>query len=245
VVPYRRLHMTAINVIRQRQAVHILSDGVFCDETGIVCEIGPNVFALPHLPMALAIRGASHFMPFLVHRLSRESRSFDEASGKLVRTAQDVHLSFPAAFGSTGYGSIEPDFDLVAVGWSLSSGATAAYLLSSHDRVIARGVTAQPWQLIELPDVLVAPPIAEIQIEATGWTVPYSAESFDPKSDGLALLRAQRLFRRELDPRFDSRGYVHVVGGFVQLTSVSSRGVNSQILLRWPDAVGRKIDTQD
>ena len=79
--------MAAINVIRQRQAVHILSDGAFCDPTGIVCEIGPNAFALPHLPAALAIRGSTHFMPFLVHRLSRECRSFDDMLGRIVPVA--------------------------------------------------------------------------------------------------------------------------------------------------------------
>jgi hypothetical protein len=234
--------MAAINVIRQQHAIHIISDGVFCDNTGIVCEIGPNAFALPHLPAALAIRGSSHFMPFLVHRLSRECQSFDDMLAKVVRTAREVHLSFPTAFGTIGYGTIEPDFDLVAVGWSKSRGAPAAYLISSHDQVVARGLTAKAWQLIELPDVLIAPPIAEKQITAAGWEVPYSAESFRPDSDGVALLQAQRLSRREVDPRFGMRGYVYVVGGFVQLTSVTSHGVSSDILHWWPDKVGGRID---
>ena len=168
--------MAAINVIRQRQAVHILSDGAFCDATGIVCEIGPNAFALPHLPAALAIRGSTHFMPFLVHRLSRECRSFDDMLGKIVPVALEVHTSFPMAFGTLGYGSIEPDFDIVAVGWSKSRGVPASYLVCSHDRAVAQGLTAPAWQLVELPDVLIAPPIAEKQISAVGWNVPYSAE---------------------------------------------------------------------
>jgi hypothetical protein len=236
--------MTAINVIRQQRAVHIISDGVFCDDNGIVCEIGPNAFALPHLPAALAIRGASHFMPFLSHRLSRECRSFDDLLIKIVRAAQEVHMSFPMAFGNLGFGSIEPDFDLVAVGWSNARGAPTGYLVSSHDRVVARGLTASAWQLIELPEVLVAPPIAEYQISATGWKVPYSADSFRPDVDGLALLQAQRLSRRATDPGIGTRGYVYVVGGFVQVTSVSSHGVKSEILHRWPDEPGRRIAPQ-
>src|SRR5580693_9193333 len=87
--------MTAINVIRQNQAVHILSDGAFCDATGIVCEIGPNAFALPHLPAALAIRGSTHFMPFLVHRLSRECRSFDDGLGKIAEFASRAGAGSP------------------------------------------------------------------------------------------------------------------------------------------------------
>jgi hypothetical protein len=236
--------MTAINVVRQKRAVHIISDGVVCDHNGIVCEIGPNAFALPHLPAALAIRGASHFMPFLSHRLSRECHSFDDLLIKIVRAAQEVHMSFPMALGNLGFGSIEPDFDLVAVGWSNSRAAPTGYLVSSHDRVVARGLTANAWQLIELPDVLIAPPIAEHQITATGWQVPYSADSFRPDIDGLALLKAQRLSRRAADASFGARGYVYVVGGFVQVTSVSSNGVNSEIVHRWPDELGRRIEPE-
>lgn len=233
--------MAAINVIRQKAAVHIISDGAFCDNTGIVCEIGPNAFALPHLPAALAIRGSTHFMPFLVHRLSRECRSLEDLLAKLVRTAREVHLSFPMAFGTLAYGTIEPDFDIVITGWSKARAATGSYLVSSHDRVVAPGLTAGAWQLVELPEILIAPPIAEKQISATGWKVPYSAASFRPEVDAIPLLYAQRQSRRELDPRFGVTGFAHVVGGFIQLTSVSPNGVNSEILHWWHDAVGRRI----
>ena len=67
---------------------------------------------------------------------------------------------------------------------------------------------------------------------------------FRPNIDGLALLKAQRLSRRATEPRFGARGYVYVVGGFVQVTSVSSHGVNSEILHWWPDELGRRIEPQ-
>jgi hypothetical protein len=242
--PQRVFVMAAINVVRQQRAVHLITDGAFCDNTGIVCEIAPNAFALPHLPAALAIRGSTHFMPFLIHRLSRECRSFDDLLIKLARTAHEVHLSFPMTFGTLGFGAIEPDFDLVAVGWSTLNNAAASFLVSSHDRVVAPGLVANPWHLIELPEVLIAPPIAENQIAAAGWKVPYSADLFRPEVDGVALLKAQRLSLREMDPRFGVRGRVHVVGGFIQLTSVSAHGVNSKIVHRWNDTIGRKIQPQ-
>ena len=273
------LEMAAINVIRQKHAVHIISDGAFCDNSGIVCEIGPNAFALPHLPAALAIRGSTHFMPFLVHRLSRECRTFDDLLAKIVRTAYEVHLSFPMAFGSLAYGAIEPDFDLVIVGWSKAAAAPASYLVSSHDRLIAPGLTATAWQLLELPEILVAPPITEagptvhfygrrrdsgsqeipspppgqtefLPVRAgeslpssrtAGWRVPDSAEAFRVEIDAIPLLHAQRMSPRELDPRF-GRGFIHVVGGFIQVTSVTDRAVNSEILHWWPDPVGRRIE---
>jgi hypothetical protein len=235
--------MTAINVIRQSEAVHVITDGVFCDNTGMVCEIAPNAFAMPHLPAALAIRGSTHFMPFLVHRLSRECRTFDDLVAKIVRTAREVQMSFPMAFGTLAYGAIVPDFDLVAVGWK-TNGSPAGYLISNHERIISKEVTSSAWQLLELPNVLVAPPIDEAQVVAMRWKVPYSAETFRPELDGVALLEAQRLTPRELDPRSGTRGFVHVVGGFAQVTSVTPGGVHSDVLRWWPDAVGRKINPQ-
>jgi hypothetical protein len=148
------------------------------------------------------------------------------------------------AFGTLEHGTMQPDFDLVAVGWSTSRNAPASYLITSHDRVVGRGLTSNAWQLLELPEVLIAPPIAEAQIATTGWKVPYSVESFRPDIDGIPLLQAQRLSRRELDERSGIHGHVHVVGGFIQVTTVSAGGVNSRVVHRWPDQVGRRIEPQ-
>lgn len=236
--------MAAINIIRQRQAVHVISDGVFCDTAGIVCEIGPNAFALPHLPAALAIRGSTHLMPFLIHRLSRECRSLEDLLSKIVRTAREVHMSFPMAFGTLEHGAVEPDFDLVIAGWSRSRSVSSSYLVSSRDRVVSPTITAYAWQLLELPDVLIAPPVGENYVTSSGWKVPESAESFRPDTDGIPLLQAQRLSRRELDSRSGKPDYAHVVGGFIQVTSVIPHGVNLEILHWWPDKVGRRIEPQ-
>jgi hypothetical protein len=134
--PARQVHFSPSQPNRapngcDKQAVHIISDGAFCDASGIVREIGPSVFGLPHLPAALAIRGSSHFMPFLVHRLSRECRSLDDLLAKIVSAALEVHISFPMTFGTLEHGTIEPDFDLVVVGWSKSRGGPASYLADS------------------------------------------------------------------------------------------------------------------
>ena len=237
--------MTAINVIRQAASVHIISDGAFCDDQGIVAEIGPNAFALPHLPAAIAINGSTHFMPFLVHRLSRECRSFDDLLGRVARTAFDVHVSFPTMFGTFGFGKLEPDFDLVVAGWSVANGQPKSFILSTHDRTITGGRRVRAWELSELPDVLIAPPVDDAQVQATGWRLPPSADRFRPHEDGLALLEAQRLTRKESRDQQGKPSYVHVVGGFVQLTSITPSRINSSILRWWPDLPGLKIDPKD
>jgi len=236
--------MAAINVIRQAKVVHILSDGAFCDAGGIVCELGPITFVLPHLRAAIAIRGPGHIMPFLLHRLSRECRSFEDVLRRIVPVALDVHSSFPMTLGTMEHGGVEPDFDLVVAGWSTVRNEPTSYLVRGHDgRTLRPAGAREAWQLIELPDITITPPVDDEQIKAVGWNVPQSAEAFQPTLDGVKLLQAQRRSRKFLDPLQPKQRQGYTVGGFVQLTSVSLNDVSSGILHRWPDEVGRKIQS--
>jgi hypothetical protein len=130
--------MTAINTIRQSHTVHIVSDGAFCNDDGIILEIGPNAFPLPHIPAAVAIRGATHFLPFLIYRLCRDCGSFDELLSKIVGAALEVHISFPMMLGTLGFGNVTPDFDLVVVGWSAARGKPESYLVTKSKAIPAR-----------------------------------------------------------------------------------------------------------
>ena len=228
--------MTAINVIRQAKAVHILSDGVFCNAEGVICELGPNVFSLPHLPAAIAIRGPTQFMPFLVHRLARECQSFDNLLAGIVPIALEVHISVPMTLG---YGNVTPNFDLVVVGWSAKRNRAESFLVTSEHHVSENDHGA--WRLVELPDVLITPPVGMAQIQFLKWKVPESAEAFRPDIDGIKLLEAQRLSQGSLSLKYPNEEFGFSVGGFIQLTSVCNRGVSSAILHRWPDKAGQKI----
>jgi hypothetical protein len=228
--------MTAINVVRQANAVHVLTDGIVCDAEGVISEIGPNIFMLPNLPAALAIRGPSQFMPFLVHRLSRECQSFDELLKNVVPAALDVHISIPMTLG---YGDVRPNFDLVIAGWSNERGRPESFVMTNQEAREQVGLATAAWQLMHLPDVSIAPSVGVAQIESVGWRVPESAEAFQPSIDGVKLVRAQRL-SKGLRPAVPNRD-IDSVGGFVQLTTVHAHGINSTILHRWPDRVGQRI----
>jgi len=62
------------------------------------------------------------------------------------------------------------------------------------------------------------------------------ATSFNPRTDGLTLIEAQR--RR---PWRAGGRLAHRVGGQAELTRVSRRGVERTVLKVWPDRVGEKI----
>jgi hypothetical protein len=230
--------MTAINTVRQSDAVHIISDGAFCNDDGVILEIGPNAFPLPHFPAAVAIRGATHFLPFLIYRLCRDCGSFDELLSKIVGAALEVHVSFPMMLGTLGFGNVAPDFDLVVAGWSTARGKPESYIVTSRPHEPSHA--GKGWQIVDLPEVLIAPPVNELQAKAVGWTVPMSAGEFRPDNDGLKLLEAQRLSanlpRKELgSPRR------HSVGGFVQLTTITRQKLQIEILHRWSDKVGQRL----
>jgi hypothetical protein len=233
--------MTAINVIRQGDGVHIISDGAFCDANGILCEIVPNTWLLPHLPAAVAIHGSPHLMPFLMYRLSRECHSLDEIAARIANIAIDVHISFPMTHGTLDYGNIKPEFDLIIAGWSAQDRRPKSLLVTCPDRTKSRNFQTG-WKVLELSDMLIAPPITEQVVSSIGWKVPDSAEAFRADVDGLKLLQAQRLLRGPMNPRSSTVTHGFMVGGFVQLTSISEHGVNTRILHRWPDEIGRRID---
>ena len=56
---WRKKSVSAVNVIRQQDAVHVLTDGAAFFEDGTVEFIGPKAFPLPHMNLVLALRGAA------------------------------------------------------------------------------------------------------------------------------------------------------------------------------------------
>ena len=176
-------------------------------------------------------------MPFLVHRLGRECQSFDDLLTRVVPVALEVHISIPMMLG---YGEVNPNFDLIVVGWSTRKNQAQSFLVTPQrdDREDSR----KTWQFVELPDVLIAPPVDMAQIQFLNWQVPTSAEAFQPDTDGVKLLEAQRLSQRRLNVGYADENIGFTVGGFIQLTSVSPRGVSSSVLHRWPDQAGQKIE---
>jgi hypothetical protein len=175
-------------------------------------------------------------MPFLVHRLSRECQSFDELLKRVVSVALEVHMSVPMTFG---YGEVRADFDLVVAGWSEERGRPESFIMTNQEESDQFAMTNNVWQLIALPDVLIAPTVGVAQIQAVGWRVPESAEAFQPSIDGTKLVCAQRLSKGQR-PAIRIRD-IDSVGGFVQLTTVHSHGVSSTILHRWQDRLGQRI----
>ncbi|MCK1657133.1 hypothetical protein [Bradyrhizobium sp. 151] len=202
--------MTAINIIRNGDCMHILTDGAFYTSAGILTHIGQKCFTLPTMDTALVIRGRCDVMPFLVAELDKRCSDFDsvidEAAGALQAVTTMAEVVLPEVLHA---GAFDPAFELWFIGYSTSRDAFETYILPTHDR--HPGLIA--WQIGKVEGSICAPvPTAEAA-RAAGVTAQIEIETFDPEIDGLKLLEIRkRDFLRTMTPALLTDG-LRIEGG--------------------------------
>lgn len=217
--------MSAVNVLVQSNAVHLLTDAAIYQPDGMLSGLTQKVRSMPHLNCAAAMRGGYLGLAPIMEEISAAGTSFDSLKANmpaLLRgcAAQYLHLLDRCAAG--------PEFEVVIAGISETDGPSA-YVVPSHDRY------GEPWTVTDLAGLVALPCdehlLAEVQRIADG----RSADDLDPIKDGLAIFDAQRAH-----PHL-SNGDVCFVGGYAQLTTVTADGIASRIIRRWPDPVGKVL----
>ncbi len=215
--------MTALNAFVRGREAHILTDAAYLDTQGRLIFIGSKVRMLPHLNAVCVIRGESELDGAFTAMFGTAFTSFD-ALAKDFRTAIDNVLS------SHDKGRPYAPVDVVVAGvsefsrkpelWTASRGTPPEPVRYSRDRAyISPALGDAAAATLEAQDL-----------------DPFSDE-FDPVMDGADLLEAQRV--QVIQPA----GFppCHIVGGFVQLTTISADGISTRVLRRWPDQVGQRI----
>ncbi|MFK4507215.1 hypothetical protein [Bradyrhizobium daqingense] len=206
--------MTAINVFKSSDAVHVFSDGLWCDPvTGKPAGKGTKILVLPELNALVGVTGLSP-VPFLLSPLLIETpfddlRSLVDAMPDLVKTCY--------AQGKAAGQNFTGRCDVVLAGWSENAGA------------LIHVVECYPHH-----DIFKARPDEQyIQPKVVG-----SADMFFPE-DGLRLLEKQRAakFSRPDAGTFGSTTVTGLVGGFAQYTQIDSDGIRIKVLARWPDNI--------
>lgn len=198
--------MTACNVIRKPDAIHILSDGLGL-QGGAASFLATKVLPVPHMRAALCVRGDAGLLGALAIGLFMRAGTFDEAADAMPRLLSDAFA--PAI----ALGPLPPDAqaELILAGWSEKHDRPECWVTPTHD------LYGEAFTLIPFGDGLVQPLAAHDGLWARATTDP----TFDVETDGLALLRLQR----------DTPGMQ--VGGFAQLTSVFRDRIETKILERW------------
>lgn len=214
--------MTAINVIRQSEAVHILSDGALCDfKTGKLLAPFSKVFPILHLDAAIAARGSPIFGPAFALHAAIDAISFDH----LICIASEIAAKAMLDVKGAGQIAAGLEFDLVIAGWSELKGPSS-YFMCNHDlHGTARMAT------VELGEISLLPQTEAMKADLTReFPQGRRADDFDPIVDGLRVLEIQRRFA----PRFP-------IGAFAQLTSITTGSISTKIIRRWPDLSGEII----
>jgi hypothetical protein len=220
--------MTAINVIRHSDAVHVLTDGASWSADGECGFAGSKIWPLADRNAVITARGPKLAPALLAEVFSAGGRTYDEMKCNSVELVRRAVLMFGDlwAFSPTG-----ADIEVVVAGWSEKSGPDS-YVVCTNDRNPA----VTPWTVAEAGPVLMTPGDRAIEDKLRAILGPEikCADDLDPERDGLRMLQAQRDMVLAL-PKCGVD--FSVVGAFAQLTTVTRQAIMTKILHRWPDEV--------
>lgn len=216
--------MSACNIIRLEDSIHMFTDAASYYADGSLGELGQKVSILGHLNCAISCRGPNGFGEELAQAINGAYQSFDElvesfalAVGNFYYMGRDTY-----ALCDTG-----PEVEVFLAGWSESRDKPESYVVTSHD------LNGEPWTLLPLGPIAIAP-YDEALAERLGRLEP----SENVGEIGVALMEQQRLVKA---PHAGGGPVVAGVGGFLQWTAIRRESISTGILKRWDDALGEPM----
>jgi hypothetical protein len=231
--------MTAIFVLRQRDSVHLITDGAVYD--GVTGELHAVDFVkcvdMPDLQMALACTGPALLGRYLGERIEDEFDSFDD----LVTRGEVLlpHMFLEYAEENRNADALST---LYVIGWRHATLRPAAYcmnlwtdectLLNQVLENMSADGGAQRFKFEEL--LLAGTPIPDGDLLRTAsFQIPEEVNEMRPELDLLHLMEVAR--HEEIEGH-------HWVGGEAVLTSINESGVTQKTLHVWEeDTVGEPI----
>jgi hypothetical protein len=224
--------MTAVNIIRQTAAVHILTDGEAYRADGTSAFRTAKVFPLLHLDAAVASRGSPLFAPTFAFRASTLAKTFDHLKALALALAMEVLETSKDAMAAAG--GIE--FDLAIAGFSETKGPNS-YFICNHEN---HGAAVPPWEIVELSPLSLAPTSKAIDAELEkAFPNGVHPDQFNPVVDGLRVLEIQRA--HPVPHAGGGFGIQAAVGAFAQLATITPGAITMKIIRRWPDEIGRPL----
>lgn len=230
--------MTAINLIRQRRRVCILTDGAGYDAQGVVHAFYQKAVPIAHLRAVVAVRGAAWAPAIFATEFGVRFITFDDLvahGGEYAEEVYDRHFAILTASGHT-------EINLALAGWSESRNRPETYWLMSDDQSSNAMLGVPAWEFVEA-DAFASAPMPEAEhLEEQGFDVDH-IERVDPVVDGLKVMEAQRRFVGTLRAAGASQ-MTSAVGGFVTLTEIREDGISQRIIRRWNDRIGENISPE-
>jgi hypothetical protein len=222
--------MSLINTIRRPDRALIISDGIGLGDDCRVASIAPKVVMLPLLNAAIGIRGDALVSMILMSGIAADWQKFGGYDG--FRFGLVDHLrSVITATGSQWQAQRGPDcfnMDIVVAGWSETVGPDS-YLIRTIE-----GTPTPAWQIIDTGPVLLTPSNNEI-FEADGGSLADQSRAI---SDAELIAVAEKQ-RRYVEPYGPNKIETSLVGGFLQVTTVTESEITTRIIHRWLDEIGK------
>lgn len=223
--------MSLANLIVQPHAAYLYTDSGYFTADGVILKLEHKIMPFPEQSLAIAGVGAGKLNPSLL---------FDEMERLGMRELDQ--MTFLRRFRSLVRESCPDDVDG-------ADREDRRYMIGlySHQHERAMGLTIftpgmgpdgkEPYQY-HPADIVIAPMVPPADAfggREINVTVP---SSFDPVSDGLALVDAQR---RKVSGWSHGAADGSRVAGDIMLTEVSAQGLRFELLRTHSDRIGEKV----
>ena len=232
--------MTAINLAVQpkRRAAYIISDCAYtAPDDARVVRIGGKIISFERFPCAIGITGSIDIIATARALFALDARNLrtlvaglPKALRTAVRETQAAHPEFGEVFGS-----------LKVAAWCSRRARPTGYLIHSTAEA-AMAMLGPGWGAYEVAEAKSSAATHQQPSELLGRPCDLDdPDTFDPERDAFALIAAQRAGGAlNITPGCDS--YPYRIGGEVELTEVTRRGVKVWSMGKFPDRVGERID---
>jgi hypothetical protein len=211
--------MTAINIVQKKDEILIMTDGAGIGPGGMMNAMVSKVSIIPPALTVIAARGPIQLAPLCALKMQCEGLTFDA----FIEILPDLARAFLRDIVSKMAG-IQEQAEITVAGWSDREGAFAVYMMPCDDRYVG----VHPYSLVRHD-----PSAAHVSpaIDPAAFRMP-PLESFRAELHGVVLMEKQR----------QEQEYRGAIGGFLQSTRITRRGISSRIMYFWPDKIGYSID---
>ncbi|GAA4222222.1 hypothetical protein GCM10022253_30220 [Sphingomonas endophytica] len=231
--------MTAINLAVQpaRRAAYIISDCAFTRPDGRIEKISGKIISFDRFPCAIAATGNVN-----VAILARALYNLDAANLRTLVTG--LQSALKRALDET-VAAAPPDAEgwaiLKVAAWCARRKRAVGYIIASHDDAAA-AIIGPGWSSYQVAEVRHSHGTHVHVSELLGRQCELDdAATFNPEADAFALVAAQRATPQlSITPGVDQEVPFRV-GGAVELTEVTRRGVRVWLMGEFPDKVGELI----
>lgn len=226
--------MTAVVIVAQPRhgLIHVAMDSAIYTPDHTVQCFGLKMHPISYWPGVVSALGNSVTKVLFHWSLSQHFSSFDD----FVENGEAILPDLMKAWKLPDGLSVRVDgTQMIVAGISACRGPEAYSWCV--DKYVPPGATAEemeaseyydaPWKLVKLPDVIMSP-------TADDQSIPANYEGIDVEADpDTVVWSIKKVLEMQRHTRLpDNLG---AIGGFAQLTTISSDGINQRILQRWSE----------